>query len=130
MGIEDSYLFVGMVVRGLLGSFPSLLICIIACWMLLTNPRRFRAAPKPALWGFGLALSLGLVMPFLHAGMHLWMVSTAQTSGFGSAYALEFATLGLYGIGAILHATVFGLLLWAMITPKQTAPEPTTKESP
>jgi hypothetical protein len=97
----------------LVGQFPTVLVCAIACAIILTKKDKIAAAPHYALWGFGLAVGLGLVMPLLTTGLQIWILRFEGPTS--QNYFRLMAILNI--VSALLHAATYGLLLMAMLAP-------------
>jgi hypothetical protein len=100
----------------LVGQFPTVLVCTIACAIILTKKDKIAAAPHYALWGFGLAIGLGLVMPLLTIGLQVWIMRFAGPTS--QNYVRLMAILNI--VTALLHAATYGLLLMAMLAPAKS----------
>jgi hypothetical protein len=102
---------------GLAMQAPILLVCLAALAIIPEKLRHARPAAMWALWGFGLALALGLLLPAGQAALQGWVVSGNMPP---TRIALVFAGFGI--LGSLLHAVVLGLLLAAILSTRPTTP--------
>ena len=93
---------------------PVLVICFVACVVILA---RWKEAPKAALWallGFGLAALLGFVVPAAQTGLQTWIRQTGHTVEGTQAMA------GLGFLWSVLRAISYLLLLIAIFSGRST----------
>jgi uncharacterized membrane protein YccF (DUF307 family) len=109
----DTLDLLSFLVSGLLAQLPVMLVCIVACALILTRKNKIAAAPKYALWGFGLAAGLGVSMPVLSGILQVWLIRLDGASRLNYIHLMWFVQL----LGALLHAATYGLLLMAMLAP-------------
>jgi hypothetical protein len=107
---QDNFAFIMMFFSLLLHNLPSLIVCGIACVLLTTRKSKIAGAPHLALWGFGLALGTGIVIPLIHTLVVLF----AQAGGTERLGVMMF---GLTVVGILLHMSVYILLLMALLNP-------------
>jgi hypothetical protein len=100
----------------LLANLPTVLVCAVACGLILMNRRKITAAPRLALWGFGLAVGLGIVMPLLSGTLQIWLIRSDGPTRLSNIQLMGL----LHLIGALLHASTYGLLLMAILTPAKS----------
>ena len=93
---------------------PVLVICFVACVVILA---RWKEAPKAALWallGFGLATLLGFVVPATQTGLQTWIRQSGHTAEGIQAMA------GLGFLWSVLRAISYLLLLTAIFSGRST----------
>src|SRR5450432_1250349 len=87
---------------------PRVIICLLACIVILA---KWRDAPRGALWallGFGLALVLCFVMPVGQSIIQHWVLQ----DGDRASRMWAFSAFGM--IGSILQAVIYVFLLVAI----------------
>ena len=87
---------------------PVLVICFVACVVILA---RWKEAPKAALWallGFGLAALIAFIAPAAQTGLQTWIRQSGHT-----AEGLQ-AMAGLGFLWSVLRAISYLLLLIAI----------------
>jgi hypothetical protein len=87
---------------------PRLIICVLACIVILA---KWRDAPRGALWallGFGLALILCFVMPVGQSLVQHWVFQSGDRESRMWAYS----AFGM--LGSILQAVIYVFLLVAV----------------
>jgi hypothetical protein len=96
-------------------NLPTLLVCSVACIMIVG---RWRQGSGHLFWGilgFGLALVLCFVMPAIQTALQQWMVQ----SGKLMSRAWVFTAFGF--VASILHAAIYGCLLAAVFAGRPEA---------
>jgi len=91
-----------------LGSLPTLVVCLVACVIILSRGKTGSSWSIWALCGFGLGLLIALAIPITQAFVQSWLAQ----SGNVAAYAWVFTVLGLFW--SVLHACVYALLFVAI----------------
>ena len=89
-------------------NLPTLLVCAVACIMIVG---RWRQGSGHLFWGilgFGLALLLCFVMPAIQTALQQWVFQ----SGERMSRAWVFSAFGI--VASILHAVIYGCLLAAV----------------
>ena len=87
---------------------PTLLVCAVACVMIVG---RWGAGSRYSFWaitGFGLALLLCFVIPVLQTALQQWVFQ----SGERLSRAWIFSAFGV--VVSVLHAIIYGCLLAAV----------------
>ena len=112
--------FFTMLAQNLLYQVPSLLVCLVACVLVILDWRRGGKASLWALLGFGTVVVLGAVVPVAYAFLTARMVSGGGTAQSGMA-----SVMAVVGFGsALLHAMGYVFLLLAVLNGRaQRAPE-------
>jgi hypothetical protein len=95
-----------------LHNLPSLIVCAIACFLLTTRTSKIAGAPHLALWGFGLAIGTGIVMPLLYT-----LVFAVVSQTIGGTAQLGVMMFGLGVVGTLLQMTIYILLLMSLFKP-------------
>jgi hypothetical protein len=96
---------------------PTLLVCLVACVVILT---RWKQSPSGALWallGFGLVLALCVVMPIVQTFLQNWVFQAEQRTERVWVYSVSSV------VWAVLHATAYAFLLVAVFAGR-TKPTP------
>lgn len=89
-------------------NLPTLLVCAVACIMIVG---RWRQGSRHLLWailGFGLALLLCFVIPAIQTALQHWVFQ----SGERISRAWVFSAFGI--VASVLHAAIYGCLLAAI----------------
>lgn len=89
-------------------NLPTLLVCAVACLMIVG---RWRQGSGHLFWGilgFGLALLLCFVIPAIQTVLQQWVFQ----SGERMSRAWIFSAFGI--IASVLHAAIYGCLLAAV----------------
>jgi hypothetical protein len=89
-------------------NLPTLLVCAVACVMIVGRWRQGEAHLFWGIVGFGLALLLCFVIPAIQTALQHWLV---QSGGMMSR-AWVFTAFGF--VASILHAAIYGCLLAAL----------------
>jgi hypothetical protein len=89
-------------------NLPTLLICVVACIMIVGRWRKGSAHLFWGILGFGLALILCFVIPAIQTLLQQWLIQ----SGGGMSRAWVFTAFGF--VASILHAAIYGCLLAAI----------------
>ena len=92
---------------------PTLIVCLVAGVVILTQ---WRLASRGSLWallGFGLALILCFVMPLGQTLLQSWVFQ----SGERESRMWAFSTFAM--VGSVLHAVIYVLLLVAVFAGRQ-----------
>lgn len=100
-------------ISGIIFQLPTVIVCAVACALILTKKNKIVTAPHYALWGFGLALGLGVTMPVLSGILQVWLIRSDGASRLNHIYLMGLLQL----VSALLHAATYGLLLMAMLAP-------------
>jgi hypothetical protein len=99
-------------------NLPTLLVCSVACIMIVGRWRQGAGHLFWGIMGFGLALVLCFVMPAIQTTLQQWVFQ----SGGQIARAWVFAAFGV--VASILHAAIYGCLLAAIFAGRpETAQE-------
>jgi hypothetical protein len=112
--------FLGVFLAGLATQAPQMLVCVAALLIVPEKLRRAASARTWALWGFGLALLLGLLLPVAQAALQARLMGGALPP---TQVALVFAGFGMFA--SLLHAIVLALLLAAVLS-SRSAPAKNT----
>jgi hypothetical protein len=94
---------------------PRVIICLVACIVILA---KWRDAPRGALWallGFGLALILCFVMPVGQSIIQHWVLQDSDRA----SRMWAFSAFGM--IGSILQAVIYVFLLVAIFAGRSKA---------
>jgi len=97
---------------------PTLIVCLVAGVIIFARWRQAAAGALWALLGFGLAFLLCIAMPLGHALLQSWVFQDGQRET--RMWALSVFS----GLGSILHALVYALLLVAIFAGR-TKTDPT-----
>jgi hypothetical protein len=87
---------------------PTLLVCAVACVMIVG---RWRQGSRYSFWailGFGLALLLCFVMPAIQTALQQWVFQ----SGERISRVWVFSAFGVFA--SVVHAAIYGCLLAAI----------------
>ena len=105
---------------------PTLIVCLVACIIILTKRRAALRGASWALLGFGSVLLLGFVMPAVHTAIQIWVFQGGQQA------ARMWALTMVSAIWTLLHAATYVLLLLAVLagrpTSDSTNPPPLTPQ--
>jgi hypothetical protein len=119
------------VLSGILTHFavqlPVVIACLAAGIVTLNQWNRASSASRWALYGFGLALLMTLIVPITQAAVHLWLRHSGQSL---QTISLVFSSLGVFW--SLLRAATYVLLLVAVFAgrPKLTPPPPASPGQP
>jgi len=89
---------------------PTMIVCLVACVLILT---RWTEGSRGLLWallGFGSVLALCLVLPVVHTLIQCWVV---QNSGQLAGRMWVFTAVSV--VSSFLHAATYVLLLIAVL---------------
>ena len=95
-------------------NLPTLLVCAVACIMIVG---RWREGSRHLFWailGFGLALVLCVAIPAIQTVLQQWVFQ----SGERISRAWVFTAFGF--IASVLHAVIYGCLLAAIFAGRAT----------
>jgi hypothetical protein len=98
-------------------NLPSLIVCGIACILLTTRKSKIAGAPRLALWGFGLALGTGIVMPIIHTLLFFFTSQAAAAGGTDTLRVVMVVMPGLSLVSSLLQMSIYILLLMALLKP-------------
>jgi len=103
---------------------PVLIVCLVACFVILTKWKQASDGSLWALLGFGSVVVLCIAMPAVQAVLQGWVFQSGQRAD--RIWALSAAST----VWAVLHAIIYVFLLMAVLagrsTPKTTNPPPLT----
>ena len=94
---------------------PMLLVCLLACVVILV---KWKEASRGAIWalaGFGLTFLLGMVIPVVQTSVQIWSMETSQTVADRSTLFV-----GLSLLWSVLRAVSYLLLLVAVFAGRAT----------
>jgi hypothetical protein len=100
-----NYIALRIYLQMFLVSLPVLIVCLVACLVILA---RWRRGLLWALSGFGLGLLISLATPITQACVQSWVMRSENAAN----YAWIFAVLGLFW--SVLHACAYALLFVAV----------------
>lgn len=89
-------------------NLPTLLVCAVACVMIVGRWRQGSGHLFWAILGFGLALLLCFVVPAIQTVLQQWVFQ----SGERMSRAWVFSAFGI--VVSVLHAAIYGCLLAAI----------------
>jgi hypothetical protein len=98
-----------MYLQLLLWQLPTLIVCLVACFMILTKRD---AASRGALWallGFGSVLVLCIVFPIVETILQSWVFQSGQRAD--RMWALSAVSI----VSSVLHAAAYVFLLIAVL---------------
>ena len=105
---------------------PTMIVCLVACVLILT---RWNEGSRGLLWallGFGSVLVLCLVLPVVHTVVQSWAIQSGQIAG----RIWVFTTVSI--ISSVLHAATYVFFLIAVLAgssaPNKTSPPPFTPQ--
>ena len=105
---------------------PTLIVCLVACIVILTKRGTASRGSLWALLGFGSVLLLSVVMPIMHAAVQGWVFHSGQHADRMWAYTA--ATI----VSTVLHASTYVFFLLAVLagrtTPDSTSSTPLTSQ--
>jgi len=105
---------------------PTLIVCLVACIIILTKRGTASRASSWALLGFGSVLCLCIVMPVVHTAIQSWVFQSGQRADRMWA----FTTVSI--VGSVLDAATYVFLLLAVLagrtTTDSTNPPPLTPQ--
>jgi hypothetical protein len=107
-----------MLLSSLAMQVPSLLVCLVACVLILTRWKQTHGSSMWALLGFGLALILCILIPVVQTGVQSWVMH----SGDVAHRAYIFTGLGV--LWSVLRAVSYALLLAAVFAGRSASPPP------
>jgi len=93
---------------------PTLIVCLVACIIILTKRGAAPRASSWALLGFGSVLFLCIVMPVVHTAIQSWVFQ----SGHRTDREWAFTAVSLVAI--VLHAATYVFLLLAVLAGRTT----------
>jgi hypothetical protein len=96
-------------------NLPTLLVCTVACVMIVGRWRQGSGHLFWGLLGFGLALALCFVIPAIQTALQQWVLQ----SGERLTRAWVFSAFGV--VASLLHAAIYGCLLAAILSGRGTA---------
>jgi hypothetical protein len=110
-----------------LWQLPVLIVCLVACFVILTKWKRASDGSLWALLGFGSVVVLCIAMPAVQAVIQGWVFQGGQRAD--KMWALSAAST----VWAVLHAMIYVFLLMAVLagrsTPNPTSPPPLNPNS-
>jgi hypothetical protein len=98
---------------------PTLIVCLVACIIILTKRGAASRGSSWALLGFGSVLFLCIVMPVVETILQSWVFQSGQRADRMWA----FTTVSI--ISTLLHAATYVFLLLAVLAGR-TTPDSTT----
>ena len=106
-----------------LSQAPTMLVCLVACLLVLSRWQQTGPGAGWALAGFGLGLVITLVLPVTQTMIQRWQIESHVPF---SQVGLVYTVVGL--LWAVLHAASYGLLVAGFLTgqrpPSVGAPPP------
>ena len=99
----------------LLMQSPTLIVCIVAIFLIITKWKQSSRGASLALWGFGLVLVLSMFMPILTTLLQKWVFQGGQQT----QRMWAFTTFAI--VWAVLHAVAYVLILMALFAEQSTS---------
>ena len=100
---------------------PTMIVCLVACILILARWNAGSRGLKWALLGFGSVLALCLVMPVVHTIVQSWAIHSGEIAG--RIWAFTAVSI----VSSLLHAATYVFFLIAVLAGR---PAPDTANPP